>query len=359
MKRWAADEEERIRATFTNNPDDEKTIRGSANEMFIGVESQDQNWFGAEVSRVSTIDDYRNGIDFLMELPRDPELGIDPVCGFDVTCSEADEILTRKERKLGKGTKVDFFRSKLRRVNGKPLEGAVDNVPMVILGVNRSILSKVGAALRRGEKIGPDHPIKAVLLRQAEIQAGLQIRKLGADLMTEALNNMPRDPDTRRVVEEYAERFRADDAFYRNVPAIRDLLRQISGAGMTYYIGERNRTRLRHLLAVHAHFERQLETIDETRPDVRRMAGSVRLSQRNTEAQAQPALSKISPIGDIFLTRLRARPFPPASWPRPPGAVPAACARHSPRRERASRWLPRPRPTTLREVRSVCFSVRS
>ncbi len=301
LRKWGADADRTMRKTI-DEPDDDSSVRGTGLELFLGVEIEEQRWFGAEVIRVAAVDDYSNSLDLALEFPYDRELGIVPRLAIDFTTAEKQEILDHKLKKLGKGTSVNFFRSKVEKNDrGEAFEGRVEDLPMVILGVNGKVLADVGAALRRGEKIGPDHPIKAILLRQAEIQVGLQIRTLAANFMRGAIRNRPTDAETLRAVEKYSAGFEARGDFTSDVSAIRDILRAVPVGGMDYYLGEAATNRLRNLLAVHGNLERQLASTNEQHPEVARMEKTIRLSQMLQETRHQPSQTKISPTGEIFL----------------------------------------------------------
>jgi len=301
LRKWGADADKTMRKSI-DQPGSESNVQGTGLELFLGVEIEDQRWFGAEVVRVAAVDDYANSLDLAIEFPYDGELGIVPRLAIDFTTAETQSVLNHKLEKIGKGTNVNFFRSKVEKNDrGEAFEGRVEDLPMVILGVNKDVLSGVDASLRRGEKIGPDHPIKAILLRQAEIQVGLQIRTITAEIMNNALRNMPTDAPTRKAVEAYSTGFESGGGFLSNVAAIRDIVKTIPVGGMDYYLGEAATNRLRNLLAVHGHLERQLASTNERHPEVRGMAKSIRLTRTLQSAQNQPVQRKISPIGDIFL----------------------------------------------------------
>ncbi len=307
MKRWAADEIESIRATFLDDKTGEHVGRGESLEMFAGVEIPRHRWLGAEISIASTIDDYRNGVDLIGEFV-DPGTGEHAQCAFDLGSTRTTEGADKKLKKGKKGAEVLFFRSKVQKENGKFVETSLKDIPMIILGVTGTVLSEVGAAVRRGEKIGPDHPIGVVFLRQAEIQVGMQIRQLAADFVSSALENMPSDPATLAAVRAYAEKFRSGEDFLRDIPAIRDMMRTVPAEGTAYYLGPREATRLRHLLIIHNVLFQKIATVDETRPDVRRVSEQATLSRRLQErSRPQPAQTKISPIGEIFLRVARSR----------------------------------------------------
>ncbi|MEI6511584.1 MAG: hypothetical protein WCO25_06155 [Candidatus Uhrbacteria bacterium] len=301
MKRWAADEVVAIRATFLDDKSAEHVGRGEALELFAGVELSRHRWLGAEISIASTVDDYRNGVDLIGEFV-DPETGEHAQCALDLGSTRTAEGADKKLKKGKRGAEVQFFRSKVQKENGKFVETSLKDIPMVILGVTGAVLSELGAAVRRGETIGPDHPIGVVFLRQAEIQVGMQIRQLAADFVANALENMPSDPATLLAVRTYAERIRSGDDFLRDVSTIRDIMRSVPNDGKAYYLGPREATRLRHLLIIHNVLSQKIATVDETRQDVRRISEQATLTQRLRErSQPQPAQTKISPIGEIFL----------------------------------------------------------
>lgn len=296
-KQWAKKEVEAIRLSFTDDPNGEHVIRGAALETFLSVEIEQQRWFDAEVVRVSTFDDYRNGLDLVLEWQEDEELGIIPRLAVDFTTAQSPETLSSKLAKLNKGTNVNFLRSK-----AEDFEGRVEDIPMVILGLNAEVLSEVGADLLRGGKMTPDHPLRALLLRQAEIQVGLQIRKLSADLVANALEERPNDPDTRKAVRAYADAMRADPSFTKDVARVADIVRSIPPYDLEYFLGSpRDATRLLHLLGIHRQLEKQLASADTQHPETKRLASSIRLSQRLEDAHAQPvSFTKTSPVGEVL-----------------------------------------------------------
>ncbi len=301
LRKWGMNADRTMRMTI-DQPADESIVRGTALELFLGVEIERQRWFGAEVVRVAAVDDYSNSLDLALEFPFDAELGIVPRLAIDFTTSESNDVLSKKILKLGKGTSVNFFRSKVEKNGrGEAFEGRVEDLPMVILGVNGKVLSDVGASLRRGEQVGPEHAIRTVLLRQAEIQVGLQIRTIAAEFARNALRNMPTDAATLRAVEAYATGFESGGDFLANVSAIRDIMRSVPVGGMDYYLGRQATNRFRNLLAVHANLEARISETNRQDPEASRMAGSIKLSRRLEAVQHQPAQSKISPIGEIFL----------------------------------------------------------
>lgn len=301
MKRWAATEVETIRATFSDDKAGEHVVRGAALEAFAMVEIGRQRWLDAVIAPVSTFDDYRNGVDMVGEFT-DPDSGKIVRCAFDLGTTVRDTAAQAKLNKTNAGAEVRFFRSRLEKRNGKGAEMRLQDIPMVILGVTGDILADLGASVREGTEIGPDHPIGIVFLRQAEIQIGLQIRKLAADLVGSALDNMPSERSTLRAVNAYADGVRSGDGFLKDVPAIRDLLKSIPVGGREYYLGRREANRLGDLLMIHGILERKIRTVDETRSDVRRIAASSTISRvLRHEGRSQPSQLKISPFGEIFL----------------------------------------------------------
>lgn len=295
--KWAqgADQEMRLRL---KEPGTSELLRGTAMELFLGVELEEQRWFGGEVVRVAAADDFANSLDLAMEWPEDEELGIVPRLAIDFTTAEGDQTISKKLAKLGKGTSVNFFRSKV-----EDYEGRVEDIPMVILGLNGDVLSEVGAALLRGEKMSPDHPLRALLLRQAEIQVGLQIRKLAADLVANALEDRPNSPVTRAAVRAYADGMRGDPGFSKDVTRVGEILRSVSEYDMAYFLKDRRAaTRLRHLLAIHRRLGEQLASADAEHPQAKRLASSVKLSRR-LEAGPEATPIKTSPPGEVFGSR--------------------------------------------------------
>lgn len=302
MKRWAASEVESIRATFPDDGNAEHRVRGDALEAFAGIEIARQRLIDAEVVRVSTLDDYANGVDLVLEFARDPVTGFVPRCAVDLGSAGTPDGARGKLSKGGKGAEVRFFRSKVEKVGADGAEMRLRDIPMVILGLNATILAELGAAARRNEAIGPDHPLKAVFLRQAEIQVGLQIQTLAADFVRFAIDRMPSDGATLGAVSACADGVRAETNFLADVPKVRDILKNVPAAGLAHYLGTREATRFRHLLAIHESLSEQIASVDETHPEARRISETTTLSRvLQGRVRPQPSLAKISPVGEIFL----------------------------------------------------------
>ncbi len=302
MRKWAMDADANMRKNI-DDPGSVGNVYGTGHELFLGVEIKDQRWFDARVIRIAAVDDYSNSLDLALEFPYDPELGIYPRLAIDFTTAVKQDVLDHKLEKQGRGTNVNFFRSEEETRDGRPFEGRVEDLPIVILGVDGKVLAEVGAALRRGETIGPDHPIKMVLLRQAVIQVGLQIKELAAKFMGNALRNRPSDRRTLEAVRAYSEGFQSGGDFLQDVSAIRDILRTVPADGMDYYLGKRATNRFRNLLSIHRSLERQIASTGTSHPAADEMMRTIRLSQVIRQTEQRPSQTKISPPGEIFLTR--------------------------------------------------------
>ena len=299
MIKWGMDADATMRKTI-EEPGSTGVVYGTGLELFLGVEIEAQRWIEAQVIRIAAVDDYSNSLDLALEFPYDPELGIYPRLAIDFTTATDPEVLRHKLEKQGRGTNVNFFRSKEEVRDGGPFEGRVEDLPIVILGVNGTVLSDVGAAIRRGETIGPDHPIKTVLLRQAYIQVGLQIRELAATFVGKALRNMPTEQKTLAAVWAYAKGFQSGDEFLRDVSAIRDILKTVPADGMGHYLGDHATNRFRHLLSIHRSLESQIESPGAHHPAADEMMKTIRLSQTLQQAEHRPSQTKTSPTGEVF-----------------------------------------------------------
>jgi hypothetical protein len=193
---------------------------GDLLEVFMQVELSRQDWFGAEFVQTSKHDDYFNGTDGVLEWPGDgPESSVR--LALDFTVAQSDLSLNKKYRKLTKGTSVRFFRSTVPDAQGKVYEASLQNVPMVILGVDRSMLRRTLDETRGNPEKLRAHPIRALIVEQAYVQIGLQVREACARLFGNVVGNEDNVPGPLRdAVRAYADRIGADRATVRDDPSV-------------------------------------------------------------------------------------------------------------------------------------------
>jgi hypothetical protein len=273
--KWAQDADREMKRRL-EDPGNTAVMRGTALELFLGVEIEEQKWFGGEVVRVAAVDDFANSLDLAIEWERDEELGVVPRLAVDFTTSERDDVLDKKLKKLSEGTSVNFFRSK-----AESFEGRVNDLPMVILGVNADVLSEAAERLVSGSRVDHDYPLKEILLRQAAIQVGLQIRKLGANLAAGAFDRTSRRPAARTAIGAYVDGLRNNPNFTRDMTHAVEILCAIPEEEMRYYLQSKHKvTRLRTLLAVHKRLAVQLASIEQSHPETERIAASLKLTMK-------------------------------------------------------------------------------
>jgi hypothetical protein len=269
--KWAQDADREMKMRL-REPDDITILRGTAMELFLGVEIEEQRWFDAEVVRVAAVDDFANGLDLALEWDRDEELGIIPRLAVDFTTAEHEKVLDKKLEKLRKGTSVNYFRSKVEKRQGDAFEGRIEDIPMVILGLDKEMLAEIGAAAMRGEKITPIHPVRELIVRQARAQVGSQIRELGARMMEEMVRVRGRLEERAGLfVDDYLEEARQENSQTTKPTWLEGFLRQAPAHVMSRFLGRREAMRLRHLLGIQRRLAEQ-PVSDESRPDLARFA---------------------------------------------------------------------------------------
>lgn len=193
-----------------------KVFRGSGHdeavvlEAMLNVEIDRSDWFGALTSRTTFYDDLK-GTDVVLEWDEKDRFGFIPRLLVDITSSTQESRIKEKLEKLNEGEDVKYFRSQVDvERNGQGKEMALKKMPIVILGIDINLVEGLGqfAITFSQEKNGKqsmdprafaEHPLKILLLEQALIQVGRQIR-LEAVQLAQELGGVD-DPELKDAVE--------------------------------------------------------------------------------------------------------------------------------------------------------------
>ncbi|MFH1089709.1 MAG: hypothetical protein V1716_04780 [Candidatus Uhrbacteria bacterium] len=144
-------------------------------ERFLMVEISRSLFFGdAEVVRTTRFDDYKNGVDLVLEWLDDNG---DPVrLAVDLTSGASSDVLEKKRQKIGSLGQIRYFRS-------ENTKAASISVPLVVLGIDANFLQEIAEFAEAHREIDKktrqsflpkqtfaDHPLKYLLLEQAIVQ---------------------------------------------------------------------------------------------------------------------------------------------------------------------------------------------
>lgn len=203
--------EARLREKFSQTP---KSGRGEVMERFLEHEILASDWFdGAYVSQTTDFDDFR-GTDLVLEWEPEEEGGFVPRVAVDITSSDQHSDVARKKDKLKKGAEVKYFRSEVE----DDAEMQLKKLPIVILGIDASLLPSLGAVAerqktRRGtgrdQKVSIDkrafaeHPIRLLIVEQARIQLDTQVARTAALIARSLLSS--RDKEIRTALDTYRQ----------------------------------------------------------------------------------------------------------------------------------------------------------
>lgn len=185
------DQMEAVRLQREHRVSGEKAEGGLALEQFLNAELP--GWFGGKIFRTTLLDD-QHGVDAVMELGTQ-KLAIDYTTTFAI-----DEI-KKKLAKLISGASVNYFRSNIEvDADGKPKEMVLQNIPIVILGIDAKFLPFIAGTVKQREgramdserKIRKDvlpgtfdkHPVEFLIFEQALFQIESQIRAVAATVGT-------------------------------------------------------------------------------------------------------------------------------------------------------------------------------
>lgn len=135
-------------------------------ENFLTAKAIEHGWLGGEVSATTDYDDWVSGADAVVEWAS--EDGEPLRLAVDFTAAKRESVFFSKADKLEGDVVVKYLRSKVE--HGKEMRA---RIPIVILGFDKTVFEHVALS---GEEIGPQHPMKRLLLEQASAQIKMQIR---------------------------------------------------------------------------------------------------------------------------------------------------------------------------------------
>jgi hypothetical protein len=152
-------------------------------EKFLMVEISRSAWFGeAEMVRTAKFDDYKNGVDLVLEWLDAEEKPIR--LAVDLTSSTSLDVLEEKRRRIGSLRQIRYFRS-----DSTP--NASISAPLVVLGIDAGLLREMAGFAEAHREIDKktrqsflpkqtfaDHPLKYLLLEQATVQLESTLRDL-------------------------------------------------------------------------------------------------------------------------------------------------------------------------------------
>ncbi len=212
---------------------------GAVFEEFLVDRLREAKWFGGEVFRTTEHDDWYNGVDAVVEWPSS-EAGKPPVrLAIDFWTGERGDAADEKLSRLIGGAKVKYFRSLLEQdENGKPKEMRFW-LPKVVIGADPEMFRQIA---REGRATDEHHPLRTLLLEQAEKQIDLQLERMAGVYIEASWAEEFRHPESDtlrgklkragesvdRIVEAFAES--PEEAFryvrtFKEHPYLDDLLR--------------------------------------------------------------------------------------------------------------------------------------
>ncbi len=165
------DETRRLKSDFRWDQDEAARIL----EKFLMVEISRSAWFGeAEMVRTAKFDDYKNGVDLVLEWLDDEEKPIR--LAVDLTSSTSLDVLEEKRRRIGSLRQIKYFHS-----DNTP--DAAISAPLVVLGIDARLLHEMAGFAEAHREIDKktrqsflpkqtfaNHPLKYLLLEQATVQ---------------------------------------------------------------------------------------------------------------------------------------------------------------------------------------------
>lgn len=227
--------------------EDEKRVkrkndkRGRAFETLFSEQSHEGEWFGSEamVSRTSEYDDVMNGIDLMVEIPKEETKRL--ALAVDASVSSDEEVIrekvTRNIRKIGnrkKSPQVKYFEPQVFGEN----KGKVEGLLPVVVGAERKHANKLFdlfAELKKLEKVDgskerkqslrqelASHPLHCVFLEEIKIQleAYKKIFERNFDKRKECeelLSVINGVIEEKKESEIFSEGMFEDDLTYRNI----------------------------------------------------------------------------------------------------------------------------------------------
>ncbi|MDA1038457.1 MAG: hypothetical protein O2877_02085 [bacterium] len=174
---------------------DPKFKNGNLLESFLRFETEKANWFDASVFQTTEYDDLFNGVDAVLEW-EDEEGTI--VLAVDFTGNPKSGLVEEKMTRAGRGASVEYFETDFPEEDVDQFS-FLNGIPRVVLGVSTDQLQNLMQTAyenridtektykdREGKKrkiqvvqrgTFRDHPLRFMLLEQAERQLRIQILK--------------------------------------------------------------------------------------------------------------------------------------------------------------------------------------
>src|SRR3989338_8901882 len=215
-------------------------VRNDTMEAFLASEIEMADWFEASVFRTTRYDDYKNGVDLVLEWDR--EEGEEPLrLAVDVTTATSPEGVEKKLAKLKFGSRVKYFESDIVvGEDGEPEQVSLTDLPTIILGIEREYLSTLAKealeykTLRKGtDEYGrtvslpdvrrdafKDHPLGIVLLEQAKAQLGLQVQSKMNEVVRHVQQLTNAGAEVKDCLRAYAAASGNTDAMLEAIPPL-------------------------------------------------------------------------------------------------------------------------------------------
>lgn len=169
---WVNKMDQKFRAAARENPElGHFKMLAKAFEAVLYEQAEQSDWFGpdAVTIRTSRYDDYKNGVDSVVEFEEGESKASHLALAIDVTTSShlRDKLWRiRDEINQGHLAEVKYFKSD--RLN---IRGQMTNIPRVIIGAQKSsVLEVINYWLNREQSKLAKHPIQLKILKETEIQ---------------------------------------------------------------------------------------------------------------------------------------------------------------------------------------------
>ncbi|HBP00421.1 TPA: hypothetical protein DD617_04530 [Candidatus Uhrbacteria bacterium] len=162
---------------------------------------------------------------------------------------------------------------------------------MVILGVDRATLRKILEETNTDREKLAEHPIRALLVEQAAIQTGLQVRELCARLVGNTIGRDEKISERiRTAVQMYREGIKSDREFTKKIDVVADLFSGIPKEELTQAFQDKDQAdRLFQILHVYKKIEEARTQIKDELTSATQWVGDSRTHRRL--AAGSPALS--------------------------------------------------------------------
>ncbi len=267
---------------------------GALLETFMRVELSRQDWFGANYIQTSRHDDYENGVDGMLEWSEGEE-GSSIRLAIDFTTAESNIVLKKKLEKMERGVSVKYFRSSLRDRKGHFQEESLSGVPMVILGMDRALLRKILQETGGIKEQLSEHQIRALVIEQAAVQIGYQVREMIARLVGNIFGREGNVSKTLvQAVDQFIKEKLHDLSVQKNIAAITELFSGITRDEFAKGFQDKTQgERLWQIIRIYRQLNKRRTKIGDTYLDAKQWAGDSITHKRLTRdsvRQASPGL---------------------------------------------------------------------